>query len=264
MLYLGTGGFSNEDWVGIFYPPELKQKQWLEFYAQHFNSVEINSTFYAVPGQKTFISMLERSQGKIKFTAKLHQSFTHAARNKSSISESAMKNEAAKFCYSLEPLRQANCLGPLLAQFPFSFKNLQESRTHIAHLAEWFTPHTLAVEFRHASWQEAGLYQYLHDLNILPVSVDYPPLPNLPGPTLHTANNTLYLRLHGRNTEKWFDAKDAAERHDYLYTPEELLPWVRAIHKIPKLEAAYVFFENTTRGQGLENAKQFKELWKKQ
>ena len=74
-LYLGTGGFSNDDWVGIFYEPHLKKTQWLEFYSHHFNAVEINSTFYAVPGQKTFVSMLERSGGRLMFCAKLHRSF---------------------------------------------------------------------------------------------------------------------------------------------------------------------------------------------
>ena len=61
-LFLGTGGFSNDDWVGIFYPDGLKKNQWLEFYAQHFNAIEVNSTFYAVPAQKTFSTKLERAR----------------------------------------------------------------------------------------------------------------------------------------------------------------------------------------------------------
>ncbi len=259
-LFLGTGGFSNEDWVGIFYPPELKKTQWLEFYAQHWNAIEINSTFYGVPAQKTFASMLERSEGRLMFSAKLHRSFTHDLGKP----EMADAEAANRFLFTVEPMRQAGKLGPLLAQFPYSFKNTPDSRTHLANLAEWFGAGQkdgvqLAVEFRHQSWDRGPIYQYLADLGLHTVSVDLPRLEGLPASSVR-ASSLIYARMHGRNAGNWFDGKDAAERHDYLYTPAELEPWVTKI-KRSGVKAAYVFFQNTTRGQGLTNAREFQTLW---
>jgi uncharacterized protein YecE (DUF72 family) len=253
-LYLGTGGFSNEDWVGIFYPPELKKTQWLEFYAQHFNAVEINSTFYAVPGQKQMANMLERTERNVMFCAKLHQSFTHDL--------SATSESASKYLYTMHPLIAGERFGAVLAQFPFKFKNTTESRAYLSQLAEWFQGVPVAVEFRHSSWDKEPVYQFLADLGLHAVSVDLPRLEGLPAPMLKRSS-FVYIRLHGRNSGNWFEGKDAAERHDYLYTNDELEPWVRTLHA-SGVRNAYVFFENTTRGQGLENARMFKKLWEAQ
>jgi uncharacterized protein YecE (DUF72 family) len=250
-LYLGTGGFSNEDWVGMFYPPELKKTQWLEFYAQHFNAVEINSTFYAVPGQKQMANMLERTKGEVMFCAKLHQSFTHDL--------SANAESASKYLYTMQPLIEGGRFGSALAQFPFKFKNTTESRVYLSKLAEWFQGVPVAVEFRHSSWDKEPVYQFLADLGLHAVSVDLPKLEGLPVAVLKRGA-FVYIRFHGRNSGNWFEGKDAAERHDYSYTNDELEPWVKTL-QAAKVPNAYVFFENTTRGQGLENARMFRKLW---
>jgi uncharacterized protein YecE (DUF72 family) len=250
-LYLGTGGFSNEDWIGSFYPTELKKTQWLEFYSEHFNAVEINSTFYGVPAQKTMTGMVERTGGRVTFCAKLHQSFTHDF--------SADELAADKFRFTMQPLIDAGKLGSLLAQFPFSFKNTPDSRAYLTTLGRWFDGVPVAVEFRHQSWDKDAVYQFLADLGLHAVSVDLPALEGLPKPMLRPAG-FVYLRLHGRNRQNWFDGKDAAQKHDYLYTPAELEPWVKALRDA-KIGNAYVFFENTTRGQGLQNAREFRALW---
>ena len=250
-LYLGTGGFSNEDWVGMFYPPNLKKTQWLEHYSHAFNAVEINSTFYGVPAQKTMSGMLERSKGRVLFCAKLHQSFTHDF--------TADAAAAERFKFTVAPLVEAGRLGALLAQFPFSFKNTTDSRAYLATLASWFQSVPLAVEFRHASWDRDAAYQFLADLGLGAVSVDLPVLEGLPKSVLRVGDY-VYLRLHGRNALNWFDGKTTADKHDYLYTPAELEPWVAALHAA-KVARAFVFFENTTRGQGLQNAREFQALW---
>jgi uncharacterized protein YecE (DUF72 family) len=251
-LFLGTGGFSNDDWVGLLYPPTAKKTDWIGIYAKAFNAVEVNSTFYAVPGQKTFTSMLERSGGGLTFCVKLHRSFTHE--------READKAAADRFRFTIDPARQAGRLGPLLAQFPYSFKNGPDGRAHLANLAEWFEGLELAVEFRHASWERDPIREYLADLGLSLVSVDLPDLRGLPAPATYAGAPYAYVRLHGRNAGQWFDAQNAADRHDYLYTPAELEGWVRAIRGASP-ERAFVFFQNTTRGQALENARQFRELW---
>jgi uncharacterized protein YecE (DUF72 family) len=250
LIHIGTGGFSNDDWVGIFYPEAVKKNQWLEFYAQHFNAVEINSTFYAVPAQKQMANMVTRTAGQMMFCVKLHQSFTHKLE--------ATAKSASEFRYTTQPLLDEEKLGALLAQFPFAFKNTLENRRYLEQLADWFAGVPLAVEFRHASWDKPAVFQFLADLRLHPVSLDLPPLQGLPAPVLRR-DGLVYLRLHGRNQANWFDGKDAAERHDYLYTPQELEPWAEALKKVSHLPC-YVFFENTTRGQGLENAKMLKAM----
>jgi uncharacterized protein YecE (DUF72 family) len=258
-LFLGTGGFSNDDWVGIFYPPELKKNQWLDYYAQHYNAIEVNSTFYAVPAQKTFSSMLERSQQRLMFCAKLHRSFTHDLGKPTQATETS----ASQFRFTIEPVRNAGKLGQLLAQFPYAFKNSSENRSYLAILADWFgSQHglELSVEFRHASWDRSPVDAYLQELGITPVSVDYPPLEGLPKASVR-GSRTVYARLHGRNSANWWDGADAAARHDYQYTPAELEPWVRAL-QASQAQQVFVFFQNTTRGQGLTNANEFRSLWK--
>lgn len=249
-IYIGTGGFSNDDWIGLFYPEGLKKTQWLEFYAQHFNAVEVNSTFYAVPAQKQMANMISRTNGALMVCAKLHKSFTH--------DYTATATNAKEFKYTMQPLLEAGKLGALLAQFPFSFKNSLQTRDYLEQLAQWFSGFPLAIEFRHASWDKPPVYQFLADAGLHPVSLDLPSLPGLPAPVLRR-DTMIYLRLHGRNANNWFEGKDAAERHDYLYTPAELEPWVKVI-QATKAAQVFVFFENTTRGQGLENARQFREL----
>jgi uncharacterized protein YecE (DUF72 family) len=252
-LFLGTGGYANEDWVGLFYPPTLKKNEWIGFYSTHFNAVELNSPFYAVPGQKAIEGILARAEGRVMLSSKLHQSFSHTLE--------ADQAAAERFLYTFAPAREAGVMGPLLAQFPSRFKNTPENRDYLATLAEWFRGFDLVIEFRHDSWDRLPIYQYVADLGLGVVSLDVPVVRGMPKSSLHKINNQrAYLRLHGRNASNWWDGQSAAERHDYLYTEAELRPWVQALFAA-RLQRAYVFFENTTRGQALENARQFKQLW---
>jgi uncharacterized protein YecE (DUF72 family) len=252
-LFLGTGGYANEDWVGLFYPPTLKKNEWIGFYSTQFNAVELNSPFYAVPGQKAIEGILARAEGRVMLSSKLHQSFSHTLE--------ADQAAAERFLYTFAPARQAGVMGPLLAQFPSRFKNTPDNRDYLAILAKWFVGHELVIEFRHDSWDTLPLYQYIADLGLGVVSLDVPNVRGMPKSSLHKINNqSAYIRLHGRNGNNWWDGQSAAERHDYLYTEAELQPWVQALFAA-RLQRAYVFFENTTRGQGLENARQFQKLW---
>ncbi len=75
-LYLGTGGYSNDDWLGLLYPEGAKSADYLNIYAQHFNAVELNSSFYNIPGTKAFAGMVRKSEGRVRFAVKLHRSMT--------------------------------------------------------------------------------------------------------------------------------------------------------------------------------------------
>lgn len=90
--------------------------------------------------------------------------------------------------------------------------------------------------------------------------MDYPPLPNLPKPELLQTSDSAYIRLHGRNEKTWYGGKSAAERHDYLYSKDELSGWVQEILGA-ELEQVYVMFLNTTKGHALKNLKMVGELF---
>lgn len=252
-LYLGTGGYSNEDWVGLLYPEGSKKSDWLEIYAQHFNAVELNSSFYAIPGIKAFNGMLKKSGGRVRFAVKLHQSMTH--------SRDADKTMYQRLFESVAPLREAGMLGPFLAQFPYSFHRTPENRHYLLELVKKFEGERLAIEFRHAGWDQNEVRESLKDFGLIWVSVDYPPLHGMPASKLQLTSGTAYLRLHGRNKETWWDGKSAAERHDYLYGPDELRPFVMSVlERQDELEQVWFAFMNTTKGHALKNLAMLKAI----
>jgi len=255
-LYLGTGGYSNDDWHGLLYPKDTKSADYLSIYAQHFNAVELNSSFYNIPGIKAFEGMVRKSEAKVRFCVKLHQSMTH--------SRDADTETYTRLFESVAPLRGAGMLGPFLAQFPYSFHRTPENRVYLKSLTDRLQDagEKLAVEFRTHEWHVEEVRAAFREAGLVTVSVDYPQLRGMPKPELHLTSDTAYVRLHGRNEAKWYDGKSAAERHDYLYDKDELRPWVLSILEHQEaLSQVYVLFLNTTKGHALKNLGMVKELF---
>ena len=259
-IYLGTGGYTNEDWVGLLYPPEVKKDKWLEVYAQHFNAVELNSSFYGIPGLKAFEGMLKKSGGRVHWAIKIHQSMTHDL--------NASDEDFKRLFESVGPLREAGLLGPFLAQFPQRFHRTPENRKYFATLAARFADKTVApggltVEFRHNSWDNDEVREAFRKAGLTWTSTDYPPLPGLPKNQLHLTSDIAYIRLSGRNKEKWYEGKDQSERHDYRYDEAELEFWVKSLLEASEQETisqAYFIFNNTTKGHALKNIEMLRQL----
>lgn len=254
-LYLGTGGYSNDDWQGLLYPPGTKSSNYLSIYAQHFNAVELNSSFYAIPGVKAFAGMVNKSEAKVRFAVKVHKSMTHE--------RDADVDMYQRLFESVEPLREVGMLGPFLAQFPYSFHRTVDNRRYLKGLVDRFKDagETLAVEFRNEAWHVPEVIDAFRELDIVLVSVDYPQVGGMPAPTLQLTGEVAYLRLHGRNEKNWYGGDSAASRHDYLYTPDELRPWVSDILAQDQLSQVYLLMLNTTKGHALKNLAMFKELF---
>ncbi|GGJ73598.1 DUF72 domain-containing protein [Deinococcus aquiradiocola] len=247
-VYIGTGGYSNDDWLGLLYPAGTRSTEYLGIYARHFDVVELNSSFYGIPGLKAFAGMAARSAGRVRFTVKLHQVFTHA--------RTPQDSDFDQMLQSPEPLREAGLMGPYLAQFPYSFHRTPENRRYLGMLAERFAGHELAVEFRHGSWDRPEVRAGMAEYGLLWVSPDYPPVGGMPEPQLHVTGEVGYLRLHGRNGGTWWEGTSAAERHDYRYSRAELEGWadqVAAALDAGEAEELYILFENTTQGHALHN-----------
>src|ERR687884_116701 len=127
-LYIGTSGWSypkgEGTWDGIFYPPRLADKDKLSFFAEYFNTVEINSSFYRPPNPYAARAWATKVPDGFRFTAKLWQKFTHPKMFEAATGQSArLRHEDFDiFVEAIAPLAEAGKLGPLLAQFPASFR----------------------------------------------------------------------------------------------------------------------------------------------
>jgi uncharacterized protein YecE (DUF72 family) len=253
-LYLGTGGYSNDDWLGLLYPSGTKSSDYLSIYAEHFNAVELNSSFYAIPGLKAFAGMVEKSKSKLRFSIKIPQEMTHQRKADAELYQRLFE--------SVAPLREVGMLGPFLAQFPYAFHRTAENRLYLKELVERFKSELLAVEFRHWSWDNPEVREAFKEAGVIWVSVDYPQLRGLPKSGLHVTSDIAYIRMHGRNKDNWWEGKDASERHDYQYSLEELRPWVRQIaEQAEQLSQVYLMMQNTTKGHALKNLEMLKSLF---
>jgi len=251
-ILMGTGSYSNDDWVGLLYPEGTKRTDYLSVYAQHYNAVEINSSFYNIPGEKAFAGMAKRAVGRLQFSVKLHQSFTHVRQYSADDLERMLKSPA--------PLRQERILGPFLAQFPYSFHRTQGNRKYLWELAQHFGGEQLALELRHGSWDKDEVRDGFSEHGLIWVSPDYPRLEGMTDSLLRSSGKVAYLRLHGRNNATWWEGKDAAERHDYRYTQFDLEGIAEEIAVLEGVETLWVVFNNTTKGHALYNIQMLKVL----
>lgn len=252
-VWIGCGGYTNDDWAapGLIYEG-VKKDAYLETYSRHFDAAELNSSFYAIPGLKAFEGMVRKSGGRTRFTVKLNKVFTHDRAPQSA--------DFDRMLQSPQPLRDAGLMGPYLAQFPYSFHRTADNRKYLLALAERFAGHELAVELRHASWDQSGVREGMAEYGLIWVSPDYPPVGGMPEPQVHVTTDVGYLRLHGRNKGSWWEGQSAAERHDYLYTRAEMDEWAEKIALVTDdLSELYVYFQNTTKGHALKNIPMLRE-----
>lgn len=287
---VGTSGWhypsGKGTWNGLFYPPSRgrdKSFDELTFYAEHFDTVEVNTTFYGQPRASVCRAWAARTPSRFEFSVKLYQKFTHprmyAERVKALLPDAALASEAGAeivrelarpnaadrdaFKRGIAPLADAGKLGPLLAQFPPSFKNGPAERDYLTHLLHDFAEYVLAVELRHRSWSDdvQGTLGLLNAFGAAWVQIDEPKfrfsirqnfLPNVKG--------AYYLRLHGRNAAAWWRHGASEDRYDYLYTRDELAEFsetARAARTLVK--KLYLYTNNHFSAKSVANATMIKE-----
>lgn len=245
-IYIGTGGYSDTDLLGTLYPTGTTATQFLSYYAQHYDCVEINSSFHVPLGQKAIATMLEKSQGELLFSIKLHQNFSHH--------HNATLQQAEQFIHALQPLVNAGCLAHLFLQFPDFFERNKQNRLYLANILNWFEQFNVAIEFRNASWHIPQVFDYFkQQKNLIWCNADYPPLADLPHFDFKLNQQIGYLRLHGHNTD-WYKAQSAKERHDYHYSDDELKQLADLIfqHK-NEFKQLFIYFQNTTNSHSVYN-----------
>jgi uncharacterized protein YecE (DUF72 family) len=251
-IRIGPAGWSYADWRGRVYPESAGTKfDTLALVAKYFDTAEINSSFYYPPAPATARAWLRRvaHNPSFTFTAKLHKVFTHR------LGTATNKDEEA-FREGIDPLMEAGKLGAVLIQFPWSFKNDREERGYLNQLCGLFKEYPLVVELRHESWNHPRILQTLEDLGVGLCDIDQPQFANSIKPSAEVTSPIGYIRLHGRNYQNWFrEEANVLERYDYLYSRDELDPWVERIKQVAdKAKQTYVITNNHARGQSLVNA----------
>ena len=214
-IRIGTTAWTFEEWQGPLYPPELPQSQWLEFYGQHFPTVEVDSTFHGVPSEDTLLRWVRMTSANFRFACKLPREITHICRLRD------CSKELNAFLKAIEPL--ATKLQVILIQLPPSFvpkEGKQSLRKFITQLPRDFR---FAIEFRHPGWHRPQIINLLEKCRVCWAWSDMSPLNerNLaPFEFLPRTTDFLYLRLLGDYATK-FDP-DGKHRHRY-----EKLLWKR-------------------------------------
>jgi len=253
-IRIGPAGWSYKDWEGTVYPPHGSKFDHLAYLASFFDTIEINSPFYRIPPATHAKSWVRRvaDNPNFKFTTKVFRGFTHDDAALADADVTAFRNY-------LDPLAGANRLGAVLLQYPWSFKNSDESRDKLAALFHAFDGYPLALEVRHSTFQNEEFLQFLNEHNVAWVNVDQPLFHDSVKPSDAITGPLAYARLHGRNYEKWFAHGETWERYNYLYSKEELSPWVDRIQTMAAAKETYVVTNNHFRGQAIVNAVELEE-----
>ena len=266
-LRIGTSGWNYPSgkgtWNGVFYPPSRgrpKHFDELAFYARHFNTVEVNSTFYGQPRAEVSKAWASRTPAGFEFSVKLYRKFTHP---KMVEFEPATVFDIDEFKRGVDPIASAGKLGALLAQFPPSFKSDAASLEYLNTLLSAFSGYQLAVELRHRSWSDTfgQTLSLLKEHGAAFVQIDEPKfklsiaqnqLPNIP--------TFYYMRLHGRNAAQWWTHEKPEDRYNYLYSEQEISEFVETNDAARAIvRKAYVYTNNHFSAKSVANAAMIKK-----
>ena len=260
ILRVGPAGWSYPDWAGYVYPSRrTKGFHEATYLAGFFDTIEINTTFYQPLRPEHAAQWIERvaANPRFAFTAKLWQRFTHEIRSTSSGSAAADERAVRA---GFDVLRGAKRLGAVLLQFPFSFHRTAETVAYLTAVLKRFADYPLVVEVRHGSWDSPETLELLHSSGVSFCNIDQPIIGRSLGPSAATTSAVGYVRLHGRRYDTWFsdEAKiPSHERYNYLYSSEELAPWVARIRKVTEgARETFVVTNNHFQGKSVVNALQ--------
>src|ERR671931_917384 len=273
-IRIGTCSWADEALSKHWYPPGMKPGERLAYYAQHFDTVEVDSTYYRLPAEQMVERWVERTPDDFVMHVKAFGLMTRhpvkVAALPSDLRDDAPTDDKGRverpsrefrgevfrrFLEALEPLRSAGKLGGILFQFPSYVVYKDRSLEYLQWAREQLGDDEMLVEFRHVSWLDdehrADTLRFLEELRATHVVVDAPRIdgaknlvPTVPALTSPTA----YVRFHGRNLATWNKrGGSAAERFDYLYSDEELQEWAPVLGELAsEAQQAYAFFNNNS------------------
>jgi uncharacterized protein YecE (DUF72 family) len=232
---IGCSGWSYQDWRGRLYPKGLPASGWLQRYAEVFETVEVNATFYRLPKRSTVEGWVERSPAGFLFAVKASRYLTHIRRLRD------MDEGVARFWEPLEPLREAGRLGPVLWQLPENFHRDDEL---LGRALEALPAARHCFEFRHRSWFADDVRRLLAEHGAsLAIGDDA----RRPLPAARPLGEMVYLRLHY-----------GSRGRDGNYSSAELDRWRRRVASWRSRREVFVYLNNDWQGFALENARELR------
>jgi uncharacterized protein YecE (DUF72 family) len=269
---IGTCSWADEALSKHWYPKGVPAGERLAYYAQHFDTVEVDSTYYRLPAEPMVQRWAERTPDDFVMHVKAFGLMTRHPvkvealppdlRDEAPVDDRgrverpsrAFRGEVfRRFLEALEPLRTTGKLGGILFQFPSYVVCKDRSLDYLQWAREQLGEDEMLVEFRHVSWLDDEhrdeTLRFLENIGAAHVIVDAPRIEGAKNvvPTVSAMTSpTAYVRFHGRNADTWNKrGGSAAERFDYLYSEEELAEWVGPLREVSEqAEQAYAFFNN--------------------
>lgn len=265
MIRVGTCSWQEKTLIqqGGFYPIGMAESEMISYYAEEFDVVEVDSSYYRFISKETFKKWTERTPDGFLFNVKVPGIFTlqgipadglpsdifkelpEETRKKGRLYDRDLPAEVneelwARCSDSIEPLRESAKLGSLLFQFPGYFRPGTKSPAYLAYIKEKLPRDIIAVEFRHSSWfrdPETGedrteqTLQFLEENGFAYVAVDEPQGLSSSVPPIFAATHPRYaiVRFHGRKVKTWEQNVKPSEKFDWYYSDEELAPWIPPI-----------------------------------
>jgi uncharacterized protein YecE (DUF72 family) len=278
---IGTCSWADEALSKYFYPPKLPARERLAWYAEYFDTVEVDSTYYRLPSESMVEGWAERTPPGFVMHVKAFGLMTRHPvkaevlpedlRAEMPVDERGHVDRPARdirgevfrrFLAALEPLRSAGKLGGILFQMPQYVVFKESSFEYLEWAREQLGGDEMLVELRHRSWLDedtrAETLSFLERIGASYVTVDAPKsdtaknlVPTVPAVTSDTA----YVRFHGRNLATWNKrGGSAAERFDYLYSEEELAEWAPTLKELAgQAKQAFALFNNNASSQDPQN-----------
>jgi len=245
--FIGTSGFSYPHWGnGIFYPKDLPQRKWFEYYCQHFNSVELNVSFYRLPKKEVFAGWRKKAGPDFVFSVKGSRFITHIKKLKDC-------QEAVKVFFEAADSLQGGTLYKVppyqvvLWQLPPKFQFNPESLESFLKILPKNWRH--AFEFRNDSWLNEEVFKLLKSLKNLKCAIVFQDYPDWPM-TRKISADFAYIRFHGNR-----------DLYSSEYTEEELKAWASDIRKwLKQGKDVYAYFNNDALGYVVPNAQRLKKL----
>jgi uncharacterized protein YecE (DUF72 family) len=280
-IRIGTCSWADEALSKYFYPPKFPAKERLAYYAEHFDTVEVDSTYYRLPSESMVQGWADRTPDRFTMHVKAFGLMTRHPVKLEVLPEdlqSAMPVDERgrvdrpprelrgevfrRFLEALQPLRATGKLGGILFQLPSYVVYKDRSLEYLEWASQQLGGDTMLLEFRHRSWLDeenrAETLAFVESIGAAYVTVDAPKsdtaknlIPTVPAVT----NGIAYVRFHGRNMATWNKrGGSAAERFDYLYSDEELEEWTPTLRDLAgQSKEAYAFFNNNASSQDPEN-----------
>lgn len=233
---IGCSGYHYPDWKGVFYPTDLPHKKWFEFYCTHFNTLELNVTYYKFPRVDMLRTWYARSPDGFTFTVKAPRHITHYKKFKAAQRMIEDFNETVK-----EGL--GDKLGCVLFQFPSNFEFERGRLDRIVDLLD--TSMKNVLEFRHESWWDPEVFDVLTRSNVGFCGMSHPTLPQ----KIISTSDIIYYRFHG-----------VPHLYNSKYDLQTLEQVAHEINGHSNSRQAYIYFNNTADGHAVANARELQSI----